>query len=268
MNAKTKIVISVTLVIAMIVPATFVGAKDNEKEQSLDLESPFIGKWQFDARFYNPYGEDTFFFYKFKEDGTYSLYGVIWGQNTSIVGKWYVDEETKQLSLLIVESNDTIDISYKFSKDEKTLTLNPQIKKATRFNKIVIGTTEPIDDTDSNSTVNQPIPSAQEEPLPNEVIFMEAGKTFHVGSVSGICTVATQEVFYRCMCGSLMLYIDGNLHDTINIAEYSYEDVYNNHLGFVFNQWDTTKYENGLHQLQLVGSNDDILVEMLVIVQN
>ena len=253
----------------MIASATLITAK-NEDEETKEIEKRFIGLWQFDPSSYNPYGEEAWFFFRFNNDGTCSIYGTYDGNDFVNNGTWYVDDETNDLVMLSEQGSQTMS-DYHFSNNFKTLTLNPTLKKRMRFNKIVleVGPTEPIiiqpDPKDP-----QPIPEPEQpvpEPIPTDIVVMELGDTYHPGSVSGLCMVVGQ-IFYNCPCVTLELYIDGKLHSIQDktIRSIWFEGV--PYTGFLFDNWDTTRYENGLHQLKLVTENGDIVVEMLVIVNN
>lgn len=276
MNKKMKTLISLTLVFTMIASASLIAAK-YEVEETQETENRFIGLWQFDPSSYNPFGEEAWFFIRFNSDGTCRIFGTQNGNSFENNGTWYIDDETNDLMIYSSQGSQTV-MDYYFTDNFKTLTLHSSHNSPMRFNKIVleVGPTEPIiiepDSTDPQpvyiidptTTAQQTIPFAQEEPVPNDVVFMETGKTFHPGSVSGICTIATKEAFYRCPFYTLKLYIDGELLSIIDVNISSYMKD-NTHQGEI---WDTTKYENGLHQLTLTGNRDEALVEMLVIVQN
>lgn len=87
------------------------------------------------------------------------------------------------------------------------------------------------------------------------------------GSVSDICVIISQHHNSSDPTYGYELYIDRELYSegvgrkTIFIDN----DWY---VGFLFDEWDTMFYENGLHELEIYGENDELDDSILVLVQN
>ena len=259
-----------TLVIAMIASATIVAATYNKKElvvtveeEILEIESSLIGSWQYNyIPGVDPSGSNIYYILRFNEDGTYSRVGMSNDEPINQEGIWHVDQET---GLLFMKSklNDFYSrgVNFALSIDGKVLTLSPEMRKARPHKKIIIEVSEsqPI----PQPIIPQPIP----KPIPSDIIVMSLGDTFHPGSVSGNCMMVGQ-IHYRCLCVSLELYIDGELHSIQDKTTRSIWFEGTAYSGYLFDNWDTTKYENGLHELKITNSNGNVVVEMLVLVQN
>ena len=87
------------------------------------------------------------------------------------------------------------------------------------------------------------------------------------GSVSDICVIISQHHNSSDPTYGYDLYIDGEFHS----EGVSRKTIFVNddwYAGFLFDEWDTASYENGLHELQIYGENGELVDSILVLVQN
>ena len=123
MNAKTKITISMMLVIITITSATLLAGviSDNENNEIEDLpplsnlnpdeENHFIGLWEFDANhtcLVSPFDENTSFYVEIFENGTFHEYGIQNGIEIDTYGAWEMNDEDS-LWAIMFKNSDSID---------------------------------------------------------------------------------------------------------------------------------------------------------------
>jgi len=86
------------------------------------------------------------------------------------------------------------------------------------------------------------------------------------GTVSGNCVVISQ---YHNSSDPLLkynLYIDGEFHSIgKSIKTISINDQF--YAGYLFEKWNTTLNENGIHELQIFNENEELVLNILVFVK-
>ena len=103
----------------------------------------------------------------------------------------------------------------------------------------------------------------------NEVIQVGEWYTLECfpGSVSGINVILSQHNNVSDSSYDYYLYIDGEFHsEGVSLRTIPINGKW--YAGFLFDEWDTTSYENGLHELQIYGENGELVDSLLVFVQN
>jgi len=121
MNKKTKIAISMMLVMITITSTTLVAGVISDDEKTVNENLPpvtisdeddhFIGLWEFDANhtcLVSPFDENTSFYVEIFENGTFHEYGIQNGIEIDTYGAWKIDDEDS-LSAIMFKDSDSID---------------------------------------------------------------------------------------------------------------------------------------------------------------
>ncbi len=87
------------------------------------------------------------------------------------------------------------------------------------------------------------------------------------GTVSNTCVVISQYQNSSDPSFGYDLYIDGKFHsDGTSMKTIHINDRY--YAGFLFDEWNTTLYENGIHELQIFGEDGELITNIFVLVEN
>jgi len=87
------------------------------------------------------------------------------------------------------------------------------------------------------------------------------------GTVSNNCVVISQYQNSSDPSFGYDLYIDGKFHsEGTSIKTIPINDRY--YAGFLFDEWNTTSYENGIHELQIFGEDGELITNLFVLVEN
>ena len=121
MNKKTKIAISMMLVMITITSTTLVAGVISDDEKTVNENLPpvtisdeddhFIGLWEFDANhtcLVSPFDENTSFYVEIFENGTFHEYGIQNGIEIDTYGAWEMNDEDS-LWAIMFKNSDSID---------------------------------------------------------------------------------------------------------------------------------------------------------------